>query len=114
MTARVRNRTRTPQPPADLGPIQVLDHTGLAEWQWDAGRAAGLIPPPDVDGHRWSRVTADDVAARHDEIVAAVGTEAPIGGHKAADRLADRAGLKVTKRDVEALVDAGLLAIHGY
>jgi hypothetical protein len=36
----------------DFGPLQVLRYTGLAEWQWDAGRAAGLIASPDVDGRR--------------------------------------------------------------
>lgn len=76
----------------------MLRHTGLAEWQWDAAMAAGLIPPPDVDGHRWSAAVADAVAARYDEIIAAVGTEAPVGGHRAADRLARRTGLKVEKR----------------
>lgn len=63
-----------------FGPVQVLEHTGLAGWQWDAGTAAGLIPPPDVGGRRWSRVVADDVAARREAIVAAVGTDAPVGG----------------------------------
>jgi hypothetical protein len=89
----------------------ILWHTGLAEWQWDAGTAAGLIPLADVDGRRWSIAVADAVAARRDEIVATVGTEAPIGGHKAAARLAERTGLDVQKPDVEALTDAGLLAV---
>jgi hypothetical protein len=92
----------------------VLRHTGLTEWQWDAARAAGLIAPPDVDGRHWSAAVAGDVAARRDEIIAAVGTEAPIGGHKAATRLAGRTGLAVEKPDVEALAEAGLLAIAGW
>jgi hypothetical protein len=92
----------------------MLRHTGLAEWQWDAGRAAGLIGPPDVDGRRWSAAIADDVMARRDEITAVVGAEAPIGGHKAAARLAERSGLAVEKPDVEALADAGLLAAVGW
>jgi len=91
----------------------MLRHTGLAEWQWDAGRAAGLIGSPDVDGRRWSAAIANDVIARRDEITAVVGTEAPIGGHKAAARLAERSGLAVEKPDVEALADAGLLATVG-
>ncbi|WP_025620805.1 hypothetical protein, partial [Salinispora cortesiana] len=95
-------------PPADLGPIQVLRHTGLAEWQWDAGTAAGLIPGADVGG-RWSVALADQVAARREEIVAAVGAEAPIGGHRAAERLSARTGLDVDKADVEALADVGVL-----
>jgi hypothetical protein len=87
----------------------MLRHTGLAEWQWDAG----LIGSPDVDGRRWSAAIANDVIARRDEITAVVGTEAPIGGHKAAARLAERSGLAVEKPDVEALADAGLLATVG-
>ncbi len=113
-TARRRKEPKPKPPPADYGPIQVLNHTGLAEWQWDAGMAVGLIPPADVAGGRWSAAVADDVAARRDEIVAAVGTEAPIGGHRAAERLAARTGLDVTKADVEALADAGLLAVAGW
>jgi DNA polymerase III epsilon subunit-like protein len=91
----------------------VLRHTGLAEWQWAEAVDAGLIPPADVDG-RWSAAVADEVAGRRDAIVAVTGTEGPVGGHKAADRLAGRTGLAVDKRDVEALADAGLLRIHGW
>jgi hypothetical protein len=105
---------KAPKPPADFGPIQVLDYTTLAGWQWDAGTAAALIPPTDVDGRRWSRAVADDVAGRRDEIVAAVGTEAPIGGHRAAARLAARTGVAVKKPDIEALADAGLLSATGW
>ncbi len=104
-----------PKPPlADFGPVQVLRHTGLAEWQWDAARAAGLIPAPDTATGRWSRAVADEVAQRRDEIVAFVGVDAPIGGHKAAARLAERTGLEVQKHDVEALADAGTLAVAGW
>ncbi|MEV0733397.1 exonuclease domain-containing protein [Polymorphospora sp. NPDC050346] len=113
---KARGRKKEPKPkpaPTDLGPIQVLGHTGLAEWQWDAGTAAGLIPPADLGG-RWSVALADQVAARRDEIVAVVGTEAPIGGHRAAERLASRTGLDVEKWDVEALADAGALAVAGW
>jgi hypothetical protein len=97
-----------------LRPGPSLRHTGLAEWQWNAGRAAGLIGSPDVDGRRWSAVIANDVIARRDKIIAVVGAEAPIGGHKAAARLAERSGLAVEKPDVEALADAGLLATAGW
>ena len=104
-----------PKPaPADFGPVQVLQHTGLAEWQWDAAAAAGLIPPPDVGGRRWSAAAAAAVTARRDQIIAAVGTEPPVGGHRAAARLAGRTGLAVEKTDVEALADAGLLAVAGW
>jgi hypothetical protein len=52
--------------------------------------------------------------ARRDEIIAVVGAEPPIGGHKAAARLAERSGLAVEKPDVEALADADLLAAAGW
>jgi DNA polymerase III epsilon subunit-like protein len=104
---------RKPKPPADFGPIQVLRHTGLAEWQWDAAAAAGLISPPDMDG-RWSAAVADRIAARRAEIIAAVGTEAPIGGHRAAARLSARTELTVEKPDIETLADTGLLTVAGW
>lgn len=108
-------KPRKPKPaPADYGPIQVLDRTGLAGWQWDAGMAAGLIPGPDVKGGRWSAGVVDDVAARRDQIIAVVGTEPPVGGHKAADRLAERTSLPVEKWDIEALAEAGHLAVAGF
>jgi hypothetical protein len=71
-------------------------------------RAAGLVPPPDVHGRRWSAAVADAVAVRHDEIIAVTGSEAPVGGHRAGARLARRTGLPVEKADVEALADAAV------
>lgn len=95
-----------------LGPVQVLRHTGLAEWQWRAGIEAGLIPVADKGG-RWSIALADEVAGRREQIVAAVGVDAPVGGHNAAARLAERTGLEVCKEDVEELAEAGLLTAVG-
>src|SRR5215831_18911070 len=111
--ARAPGEPRPEPPAADFGPVQVLRHTGLAEWQWDAAAATGLIPPPDVGGRRWSAAAAAAVTAGRDQIIAAVGTEPPVGGHRAAARLAGRTGLAVEKTDVEALADAGLLAVAG-
>ena len=112
--ARAPREPRPKPPPADFGPVQVLRHTGLAEWQWDAAAAAGLTPPPDAGGRRWSAAAAAAVTAGRDQIIAAVGTEPPVGGHRAAARLAGRTGLAVEKTDVEALADAGLLAVAGW
>lgn len=92
--------------------MQVLRHTGLAEWQWRAGVEAGLIPTADLGG-RWSITLADEVAGRREQIVAAVGADVPVGGHNAAARLAERTGLEVCKEDVEELADAGLLTAAG-
>jgi hypothetical protein len=106
---------RTPKAPVtDLGPIQVLRHTGLAEWQWNAGTTAGLIPAADVDGRRWSIPVADEVAARCEAIVARVGTEAPIGANRAAHRLSERTGLPVERPDVEVLAESGVLTVVGW
>jgi predicted Zn-dependent protease with MMP-like domain len=66
-----------------------------------------------VPGGRWSAAAADDITARREEIIAMVGVDAPIGGHRAAERLAERTGLDVQKPDVQALADAGLLAVAG-
>jgi hypothetical protein len=51
---------------------------------------------------------------RREETVATVGAEAPIGGHKAAARLAERTALAGEKWDVEALADVGALAVAGW
>jgi hypothetical protein len=107
-------RKRAARPLKDLGPLQVLGHTGLAQWQWDAASVVGLVPAPDVAGSRWSIAAADEVASRREEIVAAVGSEAPIGGRRAAERLAARTGLEVEKVDVEDLADAGALEVAGW
>ena len=97
---------------AGLGRVQILRHTRLAGWQCDLAAAAGLVPAPDIDG-RWSVAAADDVRARRDAIVEAVGTDPPVGGHRAAERLSDRTGAPVDKRLVEKLVEAGALAPCG-
>jgi DNA polymerase III epsilon subunit-like protein len=92
------------------GPLQLAARLGLAEWQFDAALHQGLIPRPDVDGRRWSAALAHPLADQVTAIVAAVGAEHPIGGHRAAARLADRTGLDVDRPDIEALVDGGLLS----
>ena len=112
MTAEGDHRRRSAKSPTTFGHVQVLDRTGLAAWQWEAGAAAGLIPAADADG-RWSAAAAAAIAARREDIVAAVGTDAPVGGHRAAGRLAERTGLDVQKPDVEALAAAGLLMAAG-
>ena len=60
------------------------------------------------------KAVAAAVTTGRDQIIAAVGTEPPVGGHRAAARLAGRTGLAVEKTDVEALADAGLLAVAGW
>jgi hypothetical protein len=96
------------------GPIQLANRLGLATWQLDAARHQGLIPPPDVGGKRWSAELAHSLADQRPAIIAAVGTEHPIGANRAAGRLADRTGLEVDRADVEDLAGRGLLSITGH
>jgi hypothetical protein len=100
-------------PPADFGPIQLAGRLGLAEWQFEAARERGLIPEPDA-GRRWSAPAAAMLGERVPEIVAVVGSEIPVGGHKAAERLAQRSQLEVQRADVEELAAQGLLHVFGY
>jgi Exonuclease len=101
-----------PATPKDYGPIQLANRLGLAEWQFEAARRRGLVPEPDL-GRRWSAGLAEQLAGRVAQIVAAVGTELPIGANKAAARLAERTGLEVDRADVEELAERGLLEVAG-
>lgn len=102
---------KKPRNPAALGPIQVLNHTGLSEWQLRAAVREQLVPDA---GPPWPVAVADEIRGLRDEIVAAVGTDAPLGGHRAASRLADRTGLDVEKWDIETLAKADQLPIDSY
>jgi hypothetical protein len=114
MTDQLTGKASSRKPTVDFGPVQVLDHTGLQRWQWEAATVAGLIPAADVDGGRWSAAAAAEVARRREEIVAAVGEQAPVGGHRAAARLAERTGLAVERPDIATLAAAGLLEVAGW
>jgi len=106
---------RNPGPePADLGPVQILRYTDLTHWQLILAQARGLAPEPDVGGSRWSLAAADDLVDRRDAIVDAVGSDPPVGGRRAANRLGRRTGLPVDQDIVERLVDADILAPCGH
>ena len=96
---------------SDYGPAQLAAWLGLDRWQVEAASAsAGLLPAPDcAAGRRWSAEVARRIAGRLPDIVAAVGTEPPIGARRAADRLAAQTGEEIQPRDVEGLASAGLL-----
>lgn len=98
-------------PSADFGPVQLPGHLGLALWQFERGRACKLIPDPDLPGGRWSATVAGTLAGKVAEIIAAVGSEHPIGASRCADRLAQRLGLDVWAADIEALAEAGSLDV---
>ncbi len=99
--------------PTSLGPVQVLRHTGLEPWQWDAGQRAGMIPATDVGDHRWSIELADAVHYRAEAIIDEVGREAPLGGNRAAQRLSEDGGAAATKADIVTLVNMGVLRACG-
>jgi len=101
-------------PPSDFGPIQLAGHLGLTTWAFETARERGLIPGPDVDGHRWSAAIARTLAGKVAEIVEEVGTEPPIGANRAAERLAGRTGLEVDRADVETLAGRGALRVVGH
>lgn len=92
------------------GPQQLAERLGLAQWQFEAALYQGLIPRPDVDGHRWSATLAHPLADQVAAIIKVVGAEHPVGGHRAAARLAQRTGFDVDRADVEVLADGGVLS----
>jgi hypothetical protein len=101
------------KPPADYGPIQLAEHTGLPRWLTERAVEAGLIPAPDVGSGRWSGAVADDIARRAEKIKAAIGAEHPIGAARAAERVSARAGVEVDRADIRMAADQGLLHAVG-
>ncbi|MCK2238878.1 MULTISPECIES: hypothetical protein [unclassified Crossiella] len=96
--------------PPGYNQAELAEHLGLRAWQVAVGREFGLIPAPDLDP-RWSATTAAALTGEADRIRAAVGAEYPIGGQRAAGRLAVLSGLDVTPADVAALAEQGLLTV---
>lgn len=107
------------------GPIQLGQAVGLERWQVQRGLWQGLIPPAGDSG-RWTQEQADDVAARHEDIVAVLGMHPGYGGWRAADMLQaalgdvpaapDEEGLvpgEVWNMDVETLAARGVLTAVG-
>jgi hypothetical protein len=94
---------------ADYGPHRLADRVGLYRRQVERARDLGLLPAPDVDGTRWSAALVDDIAARTEQIRAALDAEQAWGATRCAHRLAEATGLAVEPADVEALAQRGLL-----
>jgi len=100
---------------ADYGFGQLAAELDLARWQMRLARERGLIPPPDLEGGRWSAAVAEQIAGHAAQIRAALGEDPPIGAVKAAQRLAVRVGLDVEPADIEVLVLSGdLEVVHRY
>lgn len=69
------------------GPIQLARAADLATWQMDRALELGLVPGPDLAGGRWSDTLAEHVIGQAAAVIAAVGTEAPLGASRLAHRL---------------------------
>ncbi|MFI6576641.1 hypothetical protein ACIBFB_12635 [Nocardiopsis sp. NPDC050513] len=96
-----------------FGPIQLARWLGLENWQVGRGVQKGLIPPPDVDGRRWSEELARTLPDRTEHIRAVLGDHPGHGSVEAAKILAARTGLDVVRDDVFALQEQGTLAPAG-
>ncbi|MFH8569846.1 hypothetical protein [Streptomyces sp. NPDC017993] len=92
-----------------FGPHQLAKELGLQRWQAGRAEQRGLIPPPDVDGTRWSREVVEALHDRVPEICEVLGDHPGLGSIDAATRLAARTGLLVERPDVRTLADQGLL-----
>lgn len=95
------------------GPDQLAGFLGLAKFQVERARAAGLIPPPDRARGRWSAAAAQVAAARLTEICATVGSVPDLGAGRVADLLTERLGVEVTYDGVVELGRRGLLPVCG-
>ncbi|SEG80824.1 hypothetical protein SAMN04489712_113158 [Thermomonospora echinospora] len=94
-----------------LGFVQLAAELDLARWQLRLARERGLVPPPDLEGGRWSAAAVAEVTGRAAQIRAALGEDPPVGAVKAAERLAVRVGLDVEPADIEVLVISGELVM---
>jgi hypothetical protein len=104
------NHTTRPLP--DFGPIQLADRLGWSRGDVERARAVGLIPPPDVNGHRWSAALVGQLAARAGELLDELGPP-PVGANRAAQQLTAATGLGVHRADVEELTERDLLRVVG-
>ncbi|MEU5883396.1 hypothetical protein [Spirillospora sp. NPDC047279] len=97
----------------EYGLRQMATKLGLSTWQVRLAREHGLLPEPDIAGRRWSAALAAESDGRTERIRAAFGDEPPVGGLKAALRLAVRVALDVERADIEILVARGDLTVIG-
>jgi hypothetical protein len=103
----------TTKRPSSYGPIQLCEHLGIAQWQLERAVEMGLVPHADRSPRRWSTPVADDVQARLEEILTAIGTVSNRGGILAAEYLADKFGPRVSPDTVAELSRMGHLAEVG-
>lgn len=94
---------------------EVKDRMGLPEvhdnyGRFRRGRAAGLIPAPDVYNTYWSAAVVEDLAARAETIAAAIPAQ-PLGAKRCGWLLREWTGLDAVSGDVAALAAAGHTAV---
>lgn len=83
----------------DFGPVQLARWLGLKESQLRRAQNLGLVPPPDIDGSRWSQSVARTLPDQVERILARLGEEAssvpvpvPVPATKPAPRARTRRG----------------------
>jgi hypothetical protein len=108
-----RQSRKTPKAPRDFGPVQFPELLGLSTWQFERALRNELIPPPDVDGRRWSSAVAGTVLDRLDQIRDAVGEQPDVGAWRAAEVLAARFDCEVDPETVMELGRMGLIPVIG-
>ncbi|QKW32478.1 hypothetical protein HUT17_04925 (plasmid) [Nocardiopsis flavescens] len=104
---------RTPGKSGSYGSLQLARLMGLKEWQVKRAAQRGLIPAPDIDDRRWSKDIAETLPERTAHVLAEIGDHPGLGSQKAADRVAERTGLPLTREDIAALADTGALSPVG-
>ncbi|MGW5353345.1 3'-5' exonuclease [Streptomyces sp. NPDC004031] len=95
-----------------FGPVQLATHAGLENWHIDRGRVRGLVPAPALPSGRWSDEQADELHARREEVIEALGTHPGYGAKRGAQMLVEALfdeQVDVWYSDVEDLVERGLL-----
>ncbi|MFD7661736.1 hypothetical protein [Streptomyces sp. NPDC059788] len=92
-----------------FGPQQLAGELDLQRWQVGRAEQQGMIPPPDVDGKRWSGAVVEGLRERGAEIREVLGDHPGLGSIDAAKRLAGRTELEVEREDVRVLAGEGHL-----
>lgn len=103
----------TTKAPTSYGPIQFPTRAGLHIWQFERAQRLGLIPEPDKPGGRWSADVVDQVLARIDDILKAVGTMPDVGAVRAEEYLAERFKMDVNPGTAAELARRNHLPIRG-
>ncbi|WP_410570619.1 hypothetical protein [Amycolatopsis sp. cmx-4-61] len=99
---------KTQKPKVDYGPIQMRNHLGISEWQFNALVRHGHLAPSSTG--RWLAAVVDELQARLPEALEAIGTQGPMGTTRCAQVAAELLDLDVEGPDIDELVERGLLS----